>query len=220
MLIPGVSPLVEKIILFVFFFAFYWFVLRKYNSLGFRMFSLFFFVSLAGAYWIWQDEQVLKGLQQGGQAYEATVLEKFKAGNSNTSSPDNAFRVSFKTTDGTILRLSTSEYVSQEEWDSTQVNQQIKVLYDPKTEIVYVAKSVARFQNDRWILYVCVAFFLVLGVGIGWYFRKIKVGVHEDTGDEYLEENGKIILDERNSPAAQTAKRVNIVSKMWQIFKP
>ena len=37
--------------------------------------------------------------------------------------------------------------------------------------------------------------------------------------DEYLEKYGKIILDEKGNELARTAKRVNVISKIFQILK-
>ena len=65
-------------------------------------------------------------------------------------------------------------------------------------------------------MYLFPAFFFVLGLAAFFFLRKYKVGIHEDTGDEYLEKDGKIILDERGNEAARTLKRVNIISKILQ----
>ncbi|MFN8355598.1 MAG: hypothetical protein U0Y10_14170 [Spirosomataceae bacterium] len=217
MIIAGMNPLVEKILLGLFFFAVYWFVLRRYNSLGLRLFFLFTVVSMAIAYWIYQDEQTLKSLTQHGETYQATLLEKTKV-QSSSSTPDNTVKVSFRRSNGQAITQSTSEYISDEEFNSFQPQTPLAVLYDPTTNKTYVKISLSRFQNDKWILYLVVVFFFGLGAVLGIFTRNYKVGLHEDTGDEYLEKDGKVIFDEKDSALARTTKRINIVSKLFQIF--
>ncbi len=218
MFFSNLDPTLEKLLIGVFFFAIYWFVLRRYNSLGLRMFVMFLLVAMAMAFWLYQDEQALQSLQDHGQTYQALVLEKQKTMAANTSSMDNSVKLSFQTTEGKTIEQSTSEYVSDGEYARFEVGKTIEVLYDPTSGVVYVGESLTRFKNDKWILYVAVAFFALIGAVIGWFTRGYKVGVHEDTGDEYLEKDGKIVLDERKSPLARTVKRVNIVSKLMQVF--
>lgn len=218
MFFPNLDPTLEKLLIGAFFFAIYWFILRRYNSLGLRMFVVFLFVALAMAFWLYQDEQALQSLQEHGQPYQAIVLEKQKTTAAYTSSMDNSVKLSFQTTKGKTIEKTTSEYVSDEEYARFEVGKPIKVLYDPTSGLVYVSESLARFKNDKWVLYAAVAFFALLGAVIGWFTRGYKVGVHEDTGDEYLVKDGKVVLDERNSPLTRTAKRANIVSKLFQIF--
>ena len=218
MFFPNLDPVLEKLLIGAFFFAIYWFVLRRYNSLGLRMFVIFLLVAMAMAFWLYQDEQALQSLQEHGQTYQALVLEKQKTTAANTSSMDNSVKLSFQITEGKTIEKTTSEYVSDEEYARFEVGKPIEVLYDPTSGLVYVSESLARFKRDKWILYAAVAFFALLGVVIGWFTRSYRVGVHEDTGDEYLVKDGKVVLDERDSELARSAKRVNITSKLFQIF--
>ena len=54
---------------FIFLLAYYYFVLRKYNTLGFRLFSLCFFVSVAMLYWWWGDWRELKLVEREGNRH-------------------------------------------------------------------------------------------------------------------------------------------------------
>ncbi|WP_428654878.1 hypothetical protein [Runella sp.] len=218
MFFHSMNPLVEKLLIGIFFFAIYWFILRRYNSLGLRLFVLFFSVALAVSYWIYEDEQVLKSLQKNGQHYDALVLQKLKTKAEHTTSADNTVKLSFKTTGGETIEQSTHEYISNEEYERFKEGKTIPVLYDAQSRIVYVNESLNRFISEKWVLYAAAAFFALAGAIIGIVVRKIKVGVDEETGDEYLEVDGKTMFDERKSPMMRAAKHANIVSKMFQAF--
>ncbi len=213
-----IDPLVEKMLIGGIFFLIYWFLLRRYNSLGLRLFVMFSAVALAGAYWIYEDEQVLKSLQKNGERYEAKVLQKLKTQADHTASADNTVRLSFKTSQGQTIEQTTHEYVSDEEYARFAEGKIISVVFDPHSQKVYVLESLNRFVDDKWVLYVAVAFFALLGAIAGWFTRKIKVGVDPETGDEYLEKDGKTFFDERKPPMSRSLKRANIIAKMIRIL--
>ncbi|MVM40495.1 hypothetical protein GO730_27230 [Spirosoma sp. HMF3257] len=99
------------------------------------------------------------------------------------------------------------------------ISQRIAVLYNPIKEQMYHTMSFNRYKTQQWLLYALPIFFFIIGLILGITCRKYEVGIHEDTGDEYLERDGEIILDEKLSSTARMLKRMNIVSKLVQAFR-
>jgi hypothetical protein len=128
-------------------------------------------------------------------------------------------RLAFEYPKGQQKTITTSEFISNEELAALKIGQNIEVLFNPTNQQIYYTVSLARYKSQQWIFYLLPAFFFLLGC-MSWYFlRNFKVGVHADTGDEYLEKDGKIVLDEKGNNVARTMKRVNIISKLFQAFK-
>lgn len=195
-------------------FATYWFIMRKYNSLGLRLFILSFFLFVASCTWLYKDEKTLKLMLKEGQEHTATVLSKSIVGKN-----DNEVELTFTGEDGKTVRTKTSDYVSKPEWDGFEAGKPVSVLYVPSTQKTYVQQSIMRFKGDKIALYYFAGFWLVLGIGLYVWLRKIKVGVDENTGAEWLiREDGSTFFDERRIQGAGTLKRVNILSKMLQAF--
>jgi len=71
----------KLVLIGVFILGMYWFVLRKYNSLGLRMFALCFFVFAACCVWLYNDEVELKTIFTNGEGYIASIISKTKTGN-------------------------------------------------------------------------------------------------------------------------------------------
>ena len=90
---------VELILTGAVLFGIYWFVLRKYNSLGLRLFTLCFFLFVACCVWLYKDEQSLKNTLTAGEQHIATVISKEKTGNN-----DNLVEISFSANDGKPTR--------------------------------------------------------------------------------------------------------------------
>jgi len=205
---------VELILTGAVLFGIYWFVLRKYNSLGLRLFTLCFFLFVACRVWLYKDEQSLKNTLTAGEQHIATVISKEKTGNN-----DNLVEISFTANDGKAITTTTSEYISQQEWDNFVTGKPLPVIYVASTRQTYVQQSIMRFKDDKIYLYYFSGFWLLLGAVLYAWLGKFKVGVDEETGNEWVEkEDGNIILDERKSKTMQLIKRGNIVSKLIQTF--
>jgi len=205
---------VELILTGAVLFGIYWFVLRKYNSLGLRLFTLCFFLFVACCVWLYKDEQSLKNTLTAGEQHIATVISKEKTGNN-----DNLVEISFTANDGKAITTTTSEYISQQEWDNFVTGKPLPVIYVASTRQTYVQQSIMRFKDDKIYLYYFSGFWLLLGAVLYAWLGKFKVGVDEETGNEWVEkEDGSIILDERKSKTMQLIKRGNIVSKLIQTF--
>jgi hypothetical protein len=195
-------------------FAVYWFLLRRFNSLGLRLFVLCALLFIANCVWLYRDERTLQHTLQAGEEHIAMVKAKSKTGKNN-----NQVDLSFTATDGTAVTASTSEYVSQEEWNRMETGKPISVIYVPDTGKTYVQQSIMRFKGDKIYLYFFAGFWLLFGSVLWIWLRNYKVGVDENTGSEWVEKpNGDIIFDERKSPAARALKRGNIFSKLIQSF--
>ena len=205
---------VELILTGAVLFGIYWFVLRKYNSLGLRLFILCFFLFVACCVWLYKDEQSLKNTLTAGEQHIATVISKEKIGNNY-----NLVEISFTANDGKAITTTTSEYISQQEWDNFVTGKPLPVIYVSSTRQTYVQQSIMRFKDDKIYLYYFSGFWLLLGAVLYAWLGKFKVGVDEETGNEWVEkEDGNIILDERKSKTMQLIKRGNIVSKLIQTF--
>jgi hypothetical protein len=205
---------VELILTGTILFGIYWLALRKYNSLGLRLFILCFFLFVACCVWLYKDEQNLKHTLTAGEQHIATVISKEKTGNN-----DNVVEISFTANDGKSVTEKTSEYISQQEWNNFITGKPLPVIYVASTRQTYVQQSIMRFKDDKVYLYYFSGFWLLLGTVLYAWLGKLKVGVDEETGDEWIErKDGSIILDERRSKTTQLLKRGNIISKLIQTF--
>ncbi|MEO8403612.1 MAG: hypothetical protein ABI480_03420 [Chitinophagaceae bacterium] len=203
----------ELILIGAFIFAIYWFILRKYNSLGLRLFVLCFLLFVGCSVWLYKDEMKLKNTITTGEEHIATVLSK-----SITGKNDNTVELSFTAKDGKTINAVTSDYISKPEWDKFESGKPLSVLYVANTNKTYVQQSIMRFKGDKIYLYFFAGFWLLLGTIVYIWLRKYKVGVDE-SGNEWVEKpDGTVILDERKSRAFRVAKRGNILSKLVQTF--
>lgn len=192
--------------------AYYWFVLRRFNSLGFRLLSLFTFISVMVGVWIQQDRQLQQRVLTSGRTVVGTLVDKQQQGT------DSTVTVEVLLGGSEPVRRSTSEFISMTEYASLIVGKPIELLHDTQTDAIYVKQSFQRMVADFWILYLFAGFFFVIGVACWFWLRKLKVGVDEH-GNEWVEkEDGTVILDERQSATARALKRGNILSKLWQTF--
>lgn len=204
----------ELFLLGAFIFAIYWFILRRYNALGLRLFVLCFLLFIGCCVWIYKDEMNLKATLNAGEEHIAVVTAKSKK-----NGKDNEVSISFTARDGKTINTSTSDYVSLQEWDRFEYGKPVSVIYVPSIHQTFVQQSIMRFKGDKIYLYGFAGFWLVTGLVLLIWLRNIKVGVDENTGAEWLvKKDGTIMFDERRSQAAQTMKKVNIVSKMFQAF--
>lgn len=202
----------EIFLIGAFIFAIYWFVLRKHNSLGLRLLVLCVLLFAGCCVWIYKDEVRLENTLVHGEEHIASVIAKAKTGNN-----DNEVTVSFTAKDGSAINTKTSMYVSAEEWEKFETGKPLSVIYVAGSNETYVQQSVLRFRGDKIYLYFFAGFWLLLGGGLYAWLYKIKVGVDENTGAEWLiRPDGSVFFDERKSKASQVMKRVNILSKLTQ----
>jgi hypothetical protein len=202
----------ELLLIGAFIFAIYWFILRKYNSLGLRLFVLCFLLFIGCCTWIYKDERNLKAILTKGEEHVATIISK------SQTAKDNEVQVSFTASDGKTVNAKTSDYISKQEWDNFEAGKPLSVIYESGKKKTIVQQSIMRFKSDKIYLYFFAGFWLLLGTAVYIWLRKYKVGV-DDMGNEWvIKEDGSIILDERKSQAARTMKQVNILSKMMQTF--
>ncbi|GAB3690958.1 hypothetical protein GCM10027592_08630 [Spirosoma flavus] len=197
---------------------YYFVVLRRYNSLGFRMFSLFTFITLCACYWIYQDSLIDKAVQESSQIVKGTITAKRRIKSSSSSSPDNEITVTVAAAPHRIDTLTTFRNISVDEWSSWKLNDAIDLYYVDNQQILIPKISFDRYLNDRSGLYIGVGVFFLIGVACWFFLKRYNIGVDPDTGNEWLEKDGKIYFDERRSKFSQTMKRVNIVSKMIQLL--
>ncbi len=192
--------------------AYYWFVLRRFNSLGFRMLSLFSFIGIMVGVWIQQDRQLQQSVLTNGKTVVGKLVNKQQQGT------DSTVIVEVLLGDTEPVRRSTSEFISMTEYANFVVGEPIELLHDTQTDAVYVKQSFQRMVADFWMLYVFAGFFFLIGAACWFSLRKLKVGVDEH-GNEWVEKaDGTVILDERQSSTARALKRGNILSKLWQTF--
>ncbi len=210
----NMNPTLELVLIGAFLIALYWFVLRKYNSLGLRLFVLCFLLFIGCCEWLYKDEAKLKKTITAGEEHVATILSK-----SQKPKNTNEVAISFTAKDNSTVNSSTSDYVSKEEWDKFEAGKPLSVLYVPSTGQVFVQQSIMRFAADKIYLYYFAGFWLVLGIVVFIWLRNYKVGVDETTGNEWvIKPGGDVILDERKSLVFRAAKRYNIISKLVQVF--
>ena len=203
----------ELLIIGIFFFAIYWFIMRRYNSLGLRLFILCFCLFIGSCVWLYKDEMNLKNTLNNGEQHIANIISKSTVGKN-----DHEVEFTFSSSDGKPITASSSKYISQEEWNSFQTGSALNILYDPNTRDSFVQQSIMRFKGDKIYLYYFSGFWLVLGIGLLIWLRKYKVGVDESGNEWVVKEDGSIILDERKSEFARGMKRMNILSKLAQSF--
>ena len=136
-------------------------------------------------------------MKQNGIHLTATVADKLKVSSESGATQDNQITISFAHPAGKMQTVNTSSYISKEEYDALEIGQSIEVLYNPTNEQVYYSISFNRYLNDQWFMYFFPALLFVVGAMAGIAFRNHKVGVHEDTGDEYLEKTEPFIFMKR-----------------------
>jgi hypothetical protein len=201
---------VQTICVGMFLMAYYFFVLRKYNTLGFRLFSLFSFTSIAVCYWWYIDYADLKDVEKNGAATEAVVLKK---------STDN---IEFRFTDqtGNMIVRTQAGGISVEEFASVSEGKPAPVLYSRQSDVIYLKSSYERQLSDNiYILFFPGLLFLI--GSLCWIFlRKYRVHAHGDGSIyEYVtDENGKIVLDDAQNSTTKSLRKYATLSKLFEIF--
>jgi len=191
--------------------AYYYFVLRKYNTLGFRMFSLFFFVGLTVYCWWYADYRDLKSIEQNGIATQAIVLKKTA----------NSLDVRFTDALGKSVVRTQTGGISVEEFASVSEGHPAPILYSSQSDTVYLASSFQRQSSDRmYILGFAGALFLI-GILCWIFLRKYRVHAYEDGSIyEYVtDESGKVVLDDAKNSTTKTLRNYSTMSKVFDLFQ-
>lgn len=193
-----------------FFMAYYYFVLRRYNALGFRLFSLFFFTSISVCYWWYIDYVDLKAVEENGIAAQGMVLKK--------SEDQLEFRF-IDQMGKPVVRTQTGG-ISAEEFASVQEGGSAPILYSPDSEVVFLTSSYQRQINDNKYILVFPGLLFLIGAACGIFLRKYRVHAHEGTMYEYVtDENGKVVLDDAQNSTTKTLRTYSTMSKFLQIFE-
>ncbi|RFS16343.1 hypothetical protein [Emticicia sp. C21] len=211
--------LTVEIILFIGLLAYYYFVLRKYNSLGFRMFSLFSFVAIAVVYWWYQDYQELESLKKNGVFIEGLVTKKYVEHTKESSVPDNVVVLNFTDNKGETINAEAREMTSKEEYAAVPIGQKVLIVYDAAKGTVQLKTTFDRSLHDFNYILIFPGLLFLIGLGCLIFLSRFKVHAHEGTAYEYLtDENGKVVLDDNHSETTRTIKKINLVSKIVQAF--
>lgn len=199
----------QTIGVFVFLLAYYYFVLRKYNTLGFRMFSLFFFVGFSVCYWWYADYSDLKNVQKTGIATQGIILHKTA----------NSLEVRFTDRSGKSVVRTQTGGISVEEFAAVTIGQSAPILYSPTSDSFYLTSSYQRQLHDNVYILVFPGLLFLIGILCWIFLRKYRVHAHEGTLYEYVtDENGKVILDDARNSTTKSLRTYATMSKLFQIF--
>ena len=190
--------------------AWYYFVLRTYNTLGLRMFSLFFFVGSAVCYWCYDNYRDLKAIQQYGIARQAIVLKK----------TDN--RIDFRFADplGKLIVRTQTGGISATEFAAVSEGQPASILYNPQSNVVFLTSSYQRLIDDTVYFLVFPVLLLLIGIVCWISLRKYRVYAHKGTIYEYVtDETGEVVLDDLRNRTTQALRKYSTLSKLIQLFE-
>jgi len=195
---------------FAFLMAYYYFVLRKYNTLGFRMFSLFFFTACFACYWWYTADRDLKSIQRTGIATDALVLKK----------TDNDLTVRFTDQTGKTVERTQKGGISVQEFAAVSEGRTAPILYAPRAGTIYLASSYQRQLHDNIYLLVFPALLFLIGAGCWIFLRKYRVHAHGVGIYEYVtDENGKVVLDDNASPLTRSFRNYTTLGKLFELFR-
>ena len=190
--------------------AYYYFVLRKYNTLGFRLFSLSFFIGATVCYWWYSDDQALKNIQKNGIATQALVLKK---------SADN-FAVRFTDKSGKSVVRTQMGGISVEEFAAVTEGSPTPILYNPQSDTIYLTSSYRRQLNDTIYILVFAGILFLIGIVCWITLRKYRVHAHEGTLYEYVtNERGEVVLDDARNSTTKALRTYSTMSKFFQLFE-
>lgn len=195
----------------VFLLAYYYFILRRYNTLGFRLFSLCFFISCFGCYWWHTSDRDLKSIQRTGIAADALVLRK----------TPNTLRVRFTNpTTGQVVERTREGGISVEEFAAVNEGQPAPILYTPNSKTFYLATSYRRQLHDNIYLLVLPGTLFLIGTGCLVFLRNYRVHAHEGTIYEYVtDEGGNVVLDDAKNRATRALRTSSTLSKLFELFR-
>ena len=118
----------QSLLVGTFLMAYYYFVLRTYNTLGFRLFSLFFFTSIAVTYWWYVDYHEMKNTETTGIATKALILKKSA----------NSLEFQFTDVSGKSVVRTQTGGISVEEFAEVNESQFASIVYSPQSDTVYL----------------------------------------------------------------------------------
>ncbi|QDK82773.1 hypothetical protein EXU85_30860 [Spirosoma sp. KCTC 42546] len=190
--------------------AYYYFVLRKYNTLGFRMFSLFFFIGLSVSYWWYSSDQDLKNIQQNGVPTQALVLKKTA----------NSLEVSFTNPSGKSLVRTQTGGISVDEFAAVTEGQTTPILYSPRSDTFYLTSSFQRQLNDTIYILGFAGVLFLIGTLCWIFLYKYRVHAYGDGSIfEYVtDESGKVVLDDAQNGLTKSLRTYSTMSKLFQLF--
>lgn len=200
----------EILAAFVFLMAYYYFVLRKYNSLGFRMFSLCFFVGTAVCYWWYINYRDLQSLEKAGVATQALVLHKSA----------NSLTVRFTDPAGRTVERTQNGGISVEEFAAVREGEEAPILYRPESKSFFLASSYRRQLSDNAYILILPGLLFALGIGSLIFLSRYRVHAHEGTMYEYVtDENGKVVLDDNKNATTRALRVGSTLSKLVGLFR-
>lgn len=200
----------QSLLVGAFLMAYYYFVLRKHNTLGFRLFSLFFFTSVAVTYWWYADYRDLKNTEKTGVATQALILKKSV----------NSLEFQFNDVSGKLVVRTQTGGISVEEFAAVNEGQLAPILYSPQSDTVYLTSSYQRQFSDNIYIVVFPGLLFLIG-SLCWIFlRKYRVHAYEDGSiNEYVtDENGKVVLDDAKNNTTRALRNYSTMSKLVQLF--
>ncbi|MVM33084.1 hypothetical protein GO755_23790 [Spirosoma sp. HMF4905] len=202
---------IQEICFGVFLMAYYYFVLRKYNTLGFRMFSLFFFIGLWFCYWWYGSDQDLKNIQHNGVPTQALILKK----------TDNSLEVSFTNPSGKPIVRTQTGGISVEEFAAVTEGKTAPILYSPRTDTFFLTSSFQRQLSDTiYILWFAGVLFLI-GTLCWLFLYKYRVHAYGNGSIyEYVtDESGKVVLDDNKNIFTRSLRNYTTMSKLFELFE-
>jgi hypothetical protein len=195
---------------FVFLMAYYYFVLRKYNGLGLRLFSIFTFVALFVTYLWWQSDLDLKRTEREGIRTEAVVVKKTAAD----------LTVRLVDQGGQTIERTQKGGISVDEMAAVTEGHPAPVIYRPDSNSLYLASSFERQRHDNVYILYFPAFLFAIGTACLIFLRKYRVLPHEGTLYEYVtNEEGKVVLDDAKNNTTKALRVGSTLSKFTQIFR-
>ncbi|GAB4029881.1 hypothetical protein [Spirosoma gilvum] len=193
-----------------FFMAYYYFVLRKYNALGFRIFSLCFFTALSVCYWWYTDYRDLKNVQVHGVSTQALVLKKSA----------NSLDVRFTDQSGKSVVRTQTGGISVDEFAAVQEGKSAPILYSPQSDLVYLASSYQRQISDHIYILVLPGLLFLIGLVCLITLRTYRVHAYNDGSIyEYVtNEKGEVVLDDARSSTTKAFRNYSTMSKLFELF--
>ena len=189
--------------------AYYYFVLRKYNTLGFRLFSLFFFISVSVCYWWYTDYADLKNVQKTGIATQALVLKKSA----------NSLEVSFADQSGKSVVRTQTGGISVGEFAAVKEGNLAPILYSSKSDTFYLTSSFQRQIGDNIYILGFAGVLFLIGALCWIFLRKYRVHAREGSLYEYVtDESGKVVLDDAQNGFTRSLRTYTTMSKLFQLF--
>ncbi len=197
-----------------FWLAYYYFVLRKYNTLGFRMFSLFFVTGLSVCYWWYVGYRELKAVQQKGIATQAIVISKA------VQKVNNILQVRFTDPSGKAIIRTQEGGISDAEFAAVHEGGTVLILYSPTSDTFFLADSYYRQLGDNVYFLIFPGLLFLISILCWIFLRRYRVQAREGSIYEYLvDENGKVIFDDAATSTSRAFRNVSTFGKLAELFR-